>query len=161
MDIPKFTNVCSESRRELLPGEVFFSVLTKKNNSFQRLDYAAENWKEPEHCFAWWKTIVPQAVQKPDKPLPNNVLLVLFDNLRLQQNTPEEQPDMLYVLTLLLVRRRLLHFENEYQDDSGQKFITVRNTKDNSVFDIPAAAPDTDTLDEIQRQLTELLHPNE
>ncbi|GHT37156.1 hypothetical protein FACS189427_09780 [Planctomycetales bacterium] len=76
---------------------------------------------------------------------------------------------MLYVLTLLLIRRRILRLEKEYNDDSGQKIISVSNPKessrnsgkDNGVFDIPAVIPDTETLDKIQKYLAELLYADE
>jgi hypothetical protein len=177
LDIPKFTGQCSVSGRGLKPGEVFFSVLAEKNSKFERLDFAAENWVEPEQCFAWWKTAVPQNVQKTDKPLPNVILLELFEELLFKQNTAEEQPDTLYVLTLLLIRRRILRLEKEYNDDSGQKIISVSNPKESSrnsgkdgskdsskdigVFDIPAVMPDTEPLDKIQKRLAELLYADE
>jgi hypothetical protein len=170
MDIPKFTGQCSISGRELKPGEVFFSVLTEKNNTFQRLDFAAENFdyenrREPEQCFAWWKTAVPHNVQKngqkSGQPQPNVLMLELFEQLILKQDSPEEQPDMLYVLTLLLIRRRILRLEKEYEDNSGRKIIAVNNLKSNTVFEIPAAVPDSEILDRIQQQLAELLYTDE
>jgi hypothetical protein len=154
MEVPKAARNCSVSGRELLPGEAFFSILIEENDTYLRRDFANENWNgPPENFIAWWKTTVQNLNDKKIKLAPNDILLNLFNQLLAKP----EQSDLLYVLSLLLIRRRLLRYDREEQDENGQKKMLVYAIKENNSFEIPVAMPNLQRLEEIQNQLAELL----
>lgn len=148
------------SGRELQPGDVFFSALVEEKNALLRLDFAVENWtvpigdQLPENWVGWWKTQIPVVQEKKAKLAPNDILFNLFEELR----TKPDQSDVLYVLTLLLIRRRLLRYEREEEIRSGQKAIIVYGLRDNAIYEIPMAIPDRQRLEEVQQQLAQLLY---
>lgn len=148
------------SGRELQPGDVFFSALIEEKDAMRRLDFAAEHWTAPDgdslpnNWVGWWKTQIPAAQEKKVKLAPNDILFALFDELRAKP----DQSDMLYVLTLLLIRRRLLKYEREEETESGRKVLIVYGLKDNAVYEIATAMPDRQRLEEIQEQLAQLLY---
>lgn len=155
MDIPKPSKTCSVSGRELMPGEAFFSTLVEERNALKRLDFGAENWSgPPETFYGWWKTRVPETGEKKIKLAPNDILLNLFEQIRLDP----KHDDMLYVLTLLLIRRRLLRYEREEENEEGRKMLVVYAIKENATYEIPIAMPDRDRLEEVQEQLSRLLY---
>jgi hypothetical protein len=155
MEVPKASRNCCVSGRELLSGEIFFSVLIEENDLYTRKDFAVENWKLPPDKFiAWWKTTVQNPNDKKIKLAPNDVLLDLFNQI----NANSEQDDLLYVLSLLLIRRRLFRYDREELDENGQKKMTVYSIKENNSFEIPVIMPDLQRLEEIQNQLAELLY---
>ncbi|MDR1924461.1 MAG: hypothetical protein LBQ66_08800 [Planctomycetaceae bacterium] len=155
MEVPKASRNCFACGRELLPGETFFSVVFEEGDVVVRRDFAGENWKEPpENFIAWWKTTVPKPNDKKNKLAPNDVLLNLFNQIRNNDN----QADLLYVLSLLLIRRRLFRYEREEKNDTDPKNMIVYSIKENSTFEIPIAMPNRNRLEEIQTQLTELLY---
>ncbi len=155
MDIPKPTRLCCVSGRELVPGEDFFSTLTEEESVLRRLDYAPEHWPGPtENLLGWWRTRLPVVTDKKARLAPNEILLNLFSELRLQP----ENADMLYVLTLLLIRRRLFRYEREETSDDGVKTLIVYALKENVEFEIFAALPEPERLREIQEQLSQLLY---
>lgn len=155
MDIPKSSKTCSVSGRELMPGEAFFSTLVEERNALKRLDFGVESWSGPPmEYYGWWKTRVPEAGEKKIKLAPNDILLNLFEQLRLN---PKDE-DMLYVLTLLLIRRRLLRYEREEENDEGRKMLVVYAIKENATYEIPIAMPDRERLEEVQEQLSQLLY---
>ncbi|MDR2642396.1 MAG: hypothetical protein LBC74_06340 [Planctomycetaceae bacterium] len=154
MEVPKPSRNCFLSGRELLPGETFFSILLEEDEALVRRDFAGENWKEPPEKFVgWWKSTVQNINEKKVKLAPNEVLLNLFDKIR----TNSGQVDLLYVLSLLLIRRRLFRYDREEEDENGQKTMFVYAIKENNTFEIPVAMPDLQRLEEIQNQLAELL----
>ncbi|MDR2345199.1 MAG: hypothetical protein LBE18_03960 [Planctomycetaceae bacterium] len=155
MEVPKASRYCCVSGRELLLGESFFSILLEENNVYLRRDFAAENWNgPPEKFIAWWKTIVQNSNDKKIKLAPNDVLLNLFSQIR----TNSSQEDLLYVLSLLLIRRRLFRYDREEQNEYGQKKMFVYSIKENNSFEIPVAMPDLHRLEKIQNQLAEMLY---
>ncbi|MDR1290897.1 MAG: hypothetical protein LBK06_06825 [Planctomycetaceae bacterium] len=155
MEVPKAARNCCLSGRELLSGEIFFSILVEEDDVYVRRDFASENWQGPPEKFVgWWKTKVQNINDKKAKLAPNEVMLNLFEQIR----TNSGQADLLYVLSLLLIRRRLFKYDREEQDENGQKKIVVYAIKENNSFEIPVAMPDLSRLEEIQNQLAELLY---
>jgi hypothetical protein len=125
-------------------------VLTEENGNVKRMDYAAENWLGPPAEFlGWWKTKVPNTNETKVRIAPNDVLLNLFDQLSRQP----ENADMRYILTLLLIRRRLFRYEKEEENEEGQKVLVVYSLKENATYEIPVITPDQERLKEVQRQL--------
>ncbi|MDR0392404.1 MAG: hypothetical protein LBH59_10890 [Planctomycetaceae bacterium] len=155
MEVPRASRNCYLSGRELLSGELFFSVLVEEDEVFLRRDFARENWQgPPENFVGWWKSTVQNTNEKKIKLAPNDVLLNLFDQIR----TNSGQADLLYILSLLLIRRRLYRYVREEEDENGQKIMFVYAIKENNSFEIPVAMPNIQRLEEIQNQLAELLY---
>ncbi|MDR0520926.1 MAG: hypothetical protein LBH00_03625 [Planctomycetaceae bacterium] len=156
MDIPRPSRCCSVSHREFLPGETFFSVLTEDGGQFFRQDIAAEHWRQPSQpVFGWWKTAAKQAAADlPSKQTSNELLFRHFEQLVRQQN--EADAEMLYVLTLLLLRRKWLRYEKETDGGGGNKQIEVYSPQTNLSYQIPAAMPNHDRLEFIQQQLEQI-----
>ncbi len=152
MDIPKPSKTCSATKRELQPGETFYSVLLDDE---RRLDYGAESWTgPPPNATGWWKSTVPAVNEKKAKLAPNEMLLELFDRLA----NEADKVDVRYVLTLLLIRRRLFRYEREEENETGEKMLIVYSLKQNATFEIPVAMPNAQRLKEVQDYLNSLLY---
>ena len=155
MEIPRPSRTCSLSRREFLPDEPFFSVLTGEDDLFVRTDIAAEHWSGPPHdCFAWWKSTVKHVCEQTPQQVSGETLQGLFERLATQPG----EADTLYILTLLLLRRKLLRYENETTDEQGNRLLEVYALHANTTYQIPAAMPSHERLEEIQQQLATLTH---
>ena len=108
---------CSTTGREFAPGETYYSVLVAEGAELKRYDYAADAWQgPPEEAIGWWKSQVPDRTAGKKHWAPNDVMLDFWDKLADQ---PDKQ-DMRYVLTLLLVRRRVFRLEEEKSDERGR-----------------------------------------
>ena len=152
MDVPKPSKTCAATRRELKPGEAFFSVLFEEAGAVRRLDYAAENWTgPPPNAAGWWISTVPVVNEKKIKLAPNEILLELFEQLA-------NQPDVRYVLALLLIRRRLFRYEREEEAETGEKMLIVYSLKQNVIYEIPVAMPNAARLKEVQDYLNTILY---
>ncbi len=70
----------------------------------KRYDYATDAWGgPPPAAVGWWKSQMPGQSAARKRWAPNDVMLDFWDRLAGQP----EREDMRYVLTLLLVRRRV------------------------------------------------------
>jgi hypothetical protein len=161
-EVQRSTRRCAATDRPLEPGEECYSVLEVQGPDVIRKDFCREAWTgPPERAFGWWKTRVPEVVAKKIKLAPNDVLLELFDQLADQ---PLQQ-DMRYVLTLLLVRRRVFRLEpapdssnaNAERSVNGFGEMFVYCPKRDASYQVVAIVPGSERIDEIQRQLSELL----
>jgi hypothetical protein len=163
-EVQRCTRRCAATDRALEPGDVCYSVLEINGADVIRKDFSAQGWSgAPEGAFGWWKSCVPEPTAKKIKLAPNEVLLELFDQLA---DRPE-QADLRYVLTLLLVRRRVLRVDvtNDEADDeprdttsnSDEETMVVYCPKRDASYEVLVAMPRGERIDGIQQQLSELL----
>jgi hypothetical protein len=163
-EVQRCTRCCAATERALAPGDECYSVLEIAGVEVVRKDYSPEAWKgAPEAAFGWWKSRVPEPTAKKIKLAPNDVLLELFDQLA----DKTEQQDLRYVLALLLVRRRVLRVdvtsETPHNEDDEiashhvAEMMTLYCPKRDSTCEVAVAMPNSERIDEIQQQLSELL----
>lgn len=154
-EIKNCSRHCAATGRELQPGEEYFAVLRKSGADVLREDYAVDQWNgPPADCLGWWKSKLPLATNA-GKPqwAPNDVMLQLFEQLGEQPL----QSDMRYVLSLLLIRRRLLKLEESVRDAQGIEQLTLYCPRNETQYQIPAILPDDARVTEIQNELAKLL----
>jgi hypothetical protein len=162
-EVQRCTRSCAATERALEPGDECYSVLEIAGANVVRKDYCSEAWKgAPDAAFGWWKSRVPELTAKKIKLAPDDVLLELFDQL----GDKSEQQDLRYVLALLLVRRRVLRVDltNESPDVEGDtasnhvtEIMTLYCPKRDSSCEVAVAMPNSERIDQIQQQLSELL----
>jgi hypothetical protein len=80
-------------------------------------------------------------------------MLDLFDRWAEEQ----DKQDMRYVLTLLLLRRRVLRLEGTQHDEEGRELLVVYCPRREATYTVPSVIPAEVRIDEIQDNLTRLL----
>ncbi len=142
-----------EVGRELTPGEAFYSVLMAAGSEVVREDYSADAWEgPPEGAIGWWKARVPQPDAKRVQWAPNEVMLQLFEDLEGQAG----QSDLRYVLTLLLIRRRVMRLEETEQTEQGEVMVLYCPRRE-AEYRASVVMPTEERVREIQEQLAALL----
>jgi hypothetical protein len=153
-EVNRCTRQCAKTERQLLPGETIYSVLLPDGSEIKRLDYAADAWQEPpETAIAWWKSQLPGANAKRVHWAPNEVILDYFDRLQ----SDEAKADVRYVLTLLMIRRRIMRIEHVERDESGNEIIVVYSPRQELEHRVPVVMPTGSRATEIQNELSTLL----
>jgi hypothetical protein len=152
-DIHRSTRHCAKTGRELKPGEAFYSVLTVAGPKVEREDFSVEAWQgPPDEALGWWKSHVPAPDAKKMRWAPNEVMLQLFEDL----GGSEVQADFRYVLTLLLVRRRVMRLEETEKDDAGETMVLYCPRRE-AEYRVRAVVPSDERVAEIQEELGRLL----
>lgn len=153
-EIQRCTRRCAATDRELAPGEAFYSVLCVQGADIIRRDYAASSWSgPPTDCLGWWKSEVPDPRSTRVQWAPNDVLLDYFQ--KLLEN--EEKRDVAYILTLLLIRRRVFKLDGSEANTNRQESLLVFCPKNETEYRVPVVTPDAERAEQIQHELTELL----
>ena len=152
-EVQRCTRHCAATEREFRPGEWFYSVLVAEGADVFRRDYCAEAWNgPPTKCIGWWQSHLPiESTAKP-RLAPNDVLLELFDRWADEL----EKPDARYVLTLLLIRRRVLRIDEV--DEPTPELLQVYCPRRETTYQVAAVDPTTERIAEIQQELAELLY---
>ncbi len=153
-EIQRCTRQCAKTGRALAPGELFYSVLVRKEVRIERLDFSQEAWEQaPADAIAWWKSRMPSSDSNKPTWAPNQVLIDYFE--RLLEDGDPAQAELLYVLTLLLVRRRLLRIDSAEPPDSHVLAVTC--SLNDRRYRVPIATPPRARFAGLEEQLRQLL----
>ena len=153
-EVQRCTRHCETSGRELAPGESFYSVLVAEGAELNRHDYSLEVWQgPPKGAVGWWKSQIPDQSARRKHWAPNDVMLHFFDELGRQS----DKQDMRYVLSLLLVRRRVMRLEENETDEQGRETIVLYCPRRDATYKVPVATPDEARAEAIQEELAKLL----
>jgi hypothetical protein len=153
-EVQRSSRRCTATGREFAPGETYYSVLLEEGDALNRHDYAVDAWHgPPEGAVGWWKSQVPGRTTARKHWAPNDVMLNFWDELAEQ---PDRQ-DMRYVLTLLLIRRRVFRLEEEKPDPQGREVLVVYCPRRESTYQVPAVVPEEARVNQIQEELAALL----
>lgn len=87
---------------------------------------------------------------------PNDVMLDFFQELA---NKPGKE-DLRYVLTLLLIRRRVMRLEETEDEAVGHPQLVVYCSRQEETYRVPVAHPNPTRTREIQDELASLLLAN-
>jgi hypothetical protein len=153
-EVQRCTRHCASTGRELQPGEEFYSTLAAEGAQVVRHDYAAEAWQgPPAGVLGWWKSHMPLRTAKKLHWAPNDVMLDLLENLELQP----DKKDMRYVLSLLLVRRRVLRLEEAEKSPAGTEITVLYCARRETTYRVETTMPSDERIAEIQQELAHLL----
>lgn len=153
-DIQKFTRVCARTGRELGPGEAFYSYLQRDGAETVRQDVCVEEWEgPPAGCLAWWQSEVPDPKSKKVHWAPHDVMLHYFR----ETEGDRAKQDVRYVLTLLMIRRRIFRVEATETDDDGREIMSLYCARNETEYRVPVIPVADERIEAIQRLLSELL----
>jgi len=139
--IGRSPGTCAVSGRALEAGERYVAALVAhpESEGFERVEYSLEAWESgarPAGLFGYWRATVPEKDAKPKLLVDDESLLELFDSL---EEAPE-QAALRFVLTLLLLRKRLLKHVGQRHTSEAREMLVRRRGE-------PAEAPAISVVD--------------
>lgn len=153
-EVQRCTRRCHASDRELKPDEPFYSVLISEGAEVVRRDYGEDAWEgPPEEALGWWKSQMPSADGSKVNWAPNDVMLHYFQQLE----ASPEKADTRYVLSLLMVRRKILRLEDSEADSQGRELLVLSCSRNDQQYRCLVADPTPTRVAEIQNELATLL----
>lgn len=116
------TRRCTLSGRELQVGERYFTALVEAGDRLERQDFAAEAWKgPPAGAFSYWAGKVPVTPENQKPRFDDDLLDDCFQ--RLEHATEPGRVNFRYVLSLLLIRRKRLKFEETHEVGGEERML--------------------------------------
>jgi hypothetical protein len=117
--------VCAVTGNTIEPDEKLMAALRETSAGFERLDISMAAWPEFDRkdVVAFWQTVMPRHEQKKKLFVEDQVLCDLFE--RLGDVTEPAKLNFRFVLGLILMRKRMLVYENSRNED-GREIWTMR-----------------------------------
>jgi hypothetical protein len=154
-DIHKPSGVCSGTGETIEPDEEFIATLVETQQGLVRRDYCAEYWmaNRPK-VYCYWKSTMPKGDQKKKIFVDNDMLLAFFE--RLASETDEEKVNFRFVLTLVLMRKRLVKYDSS-ETIGGKEIWTVRITGRDEKAQVINPNLTEDKIEQLSDQLGQIL----
>ena len=158
-EINKPLGQCFGSGRRIEHGQEYFGALVVAEEGLQRRDFCAEYWEsEKPDVFCHWKTRLPEPGQKKQLFVDDQMLMSFFE--RLARETDQEKIDFRFVLTLILMRKRLLKY-SESRTEDGKEIWRLRIPGDKSaegMVEVVNPHLDAEQIEQLSSQMGEILH---
>jgi len=158
-EINKPLGQCFGSGRRIEHGQEYFGALVVAEEGLQRRDFCAEYWlSEKPDVFCHWKTRLPEPGQKKQLFVDDQMLMSFFE--RLARETDQEKIDFRFVLTLILMRKRLLKY-SESRTEDGKEIWRLRIPGDKTaegMVEVVNPHLDAEQIEQLSSQMGEILH---
>lgn len=158
-EINKPLGQCYGNGRKIEHGEEYFGALVETEEGLQRRDFCAEYFEsENPQVFCYWKTKLPEPGQKKQLFVDDQMLMTFFE--RLANETDQEKVNFRFVLTLILMRKRLLKYDESKIED-GKEVWRLRIPGDKSAGNtVEVVNPhlDEEQIEQLSSQIGEILH---
>ncbi len=155
-EIERSSGRCTVTGRELREGEVFYAVIFEQGDGFRRADYSAEAWTgPPEGAFCTFKSRVPVKARKKKLLIDDELLVQFF--VRLDGTDEPSRLQLRFVLALILMRKRLLRYEDTRHTDDGSEAWQMRLAKEGSPHQVLNPRLTDEQIESVSRQLGVIL----
>lgn len=153
-EIARGTGRCAISGHDFIEGESYYAALLEGPAGLERRDYALDAWTgPPEGAVCYWRARVPVRDKKP-AAIDTELLTHLF--LRLEDEPSETSQQFRFVLGLLLMRKKLLRFEQTVRD-TEREYWQMRLLSDQSLHQVLNPRLTGEHVDRLSQQLLAIL----
>ncbi|HIJ69783.1 MAG TPA: hypothetical protein HPP87_00295 [Planctomycetes bacterium] len=123
-EISKTLGRCWGTDAKFEVGAEYYAALVETENGFERRDFSVEYWQEnqpPVYCY--WRTKMVRPDHKKKLFVDDDMLMTFFE--RLADDTGPDKVNFRFVLTLVLMRKRILKYDSS-RYENGNEIWTLR-----------------------------------
>jgi hypothetical protein len=156
-DVPRPAGHCAVTGRKIEPGEKFFAAIRETPEGLGRADVAPEAWADFDkaNLLAFWQAVMPHHEEKKKVFVDDEVLCTLFE--RLADAAEPVKVNFRFVLGLILMRKRLIVYEDARREDGRDLWVVRLKGKDERLSLIDPKL-DEQQVTEVSQQLGEILN---
>ena len=154
-EVNRTSGQCGVCGKAFAEGEEFFSYIVEKPDGFERRDVAQECWKgPPAEAVCFFKTKLTRK-EKPRRTFVDDEVLINFF-LRLADSEEPFKLRFRFVLSLILLRKRLLKYDRTIRED-GREFWEMRLMRDKTLHKVFNPALSDAEIEELTAELGSIL----
>ncbi len=155
-EINKPLGQCYGTERKIEYGEEYFAALVETEDGLQRRDFCADYWEDQKpDVFCYWKTRLPEPGQKRQLFVDDQMLMAFFE--RLGKETEQEKINFRFVLALILMRKRILKYDETINKDD-KEIWRLRIVGEKNIVEIVNPHLDEEQVEQLSSQIGEILH---
>ncbi|MBL7114600.1 MAG: hypothetical protein ISS35_02445 [Kiritimatiellae bacterium] len=160
-DIKSRGSQCSQCEKQFEDLESYYALLTFGEEGYERKDYCQPCWKledRENQAFSTWKGTFRLPPAKAEEPLQKENAESLLR--RLLEDDPEEHVNVIYILAVMLERKKLLDEKDvRMSEDTTLRIYEHKKTGETFVVRDPHLR--LDELEHVQQSVIDLLDGGE
>lgn len=154
-EVQRSQGQCFGTEEPLEPGQEYYAALIDTGTTFERRDYSCDFWQQQQPpVYSFWKTRMPEPNQKKNLFVDNSVLINLFE--RLADETEETKLNFRFVLTLILMRKRIIKYLDTRREND-KEIWNVQLVREKQAFEVTNPQLDDEQIQEVSSQLSSIL----
>ena len=154
-EIKKTLGQCFETGESFEAGTEYYAALVETDEGFERRDFSIEYWQDAKpEVYCYWKTKMADGQQKRKLFIDDDMLMTFFE--RLAEETEQEKVNFRFVLTLILMRKRILKYDSSENKD-GVEVWQLRVTGEKRMVDVVNPNLTEDKIEQLSSQMGQIL----
>jgi hypothetical protein len=158
-DIKERSQACHDCKTAFQDKQPYYSALVFRPEGYVRGDYCAQCWtginKDETVPYSQWQGVFRPPPPPPEEALKKETAESLLRRL-LEQDDGTKR-NVMYILAVMLERKRILAEKDVQKHDDGSKVIVYEHKKTGETFIIPDPGLKLDQLEHVQREVVEML----
>ncbi len=160
-NIARTAGQCVQCERTLETAEPYMVVVVTERELLLRRDWCLACWDDPQrepvdNPFGQWRTQVPAKEEKKKVFVDDDLLLNFFH--RLADDAEPSRQNFRFVITLVLMRKRLLNYERTIKADDGtQSWLLKQRGRPGELLEVLDPQLDEDQIADLSEQLSGIL----
>jgi hypothetical protein len=148
--------LCAVTNEPIIPGEAFMAALRETPIGFERVDIKLPHWDAfpRDNIVGFWRCVMPQGEVKKKVFVDDNVLLDLLE--KLADVTEPDKLSFRFVLTLILMRKRLVSLESQAVRN-GLDVWTIKLRGRDQRLEVVDPKPTEQQIAGVQEQIGQIL----
>ena len=150
-------DACTRTGEEFADGATVASRLVFGEAGYCREDYSEAEWTDPlkDEAVSVWRSVYHPPPPPPDEPVTQETAESLLRQL--METDDPENGNVIYILAVMLERRRILVERDVHLRDDGGKTRFYEHRKSGETFLIPDPDLKLAELEDVQREVLERL----
>jgi len=153
--VRKCSKVCDQCEREFADKESIFSRLSFEQGEYVRHDFCKECWNSSDPGISSWKTLYIVPPPPAEEALKKENAESLLRKLMAKEN--EEDLNAIFILTVMLERKKILVERDAQKADDGRKLRIYEHKKTGESFMVVDPELKLDELEQVQEEIVILL----
>lgn len=158
-DIQSRDSACTACRQPFADKQTYHTLLGMTAAGYQRQDLCSECYIKAarDSVFSYWQA----EFKMPPPPPPEAIQKDTAESLlrKLIESTDPNHAAARYILAVMLERKRLLRHRDTTHEADGRELLVYEHAQTGESFTIPDPKLRLDELEQIQRQVVDLLSP--
>ncbi|HUJ09084.1 MAG TPA: hypothetical protein VL171_03595 [Verrucomicrobiae bacterium] len=159
-DIQSRADVCAVCQRPFVDKEVYHTLLSLEPTGYQRRDLCGNCHANASRVgvLSYWQGEY-RVPAPPPEPIQKETAETLLR--KLVESTDPGQAAARYILAVMLERKKILKHRGTVHEKNGGELLVYEHTRSGESFTIPDPHLRLDQLEQVQREVSELLRPPE
>ena len=156
-EIEKPLGQCHGTGKKIEFDEEYFAALVETEQGLERRDFCREYWvAEKPQVYCYWKTKLSHRELKKQLFVDDDMLMAFFE--RLGEESEQEKIDFRFVLTLVLMRKRLLKYDSSKTEGEKEIWRLRFVGRDKEFTEVINPQLDEGQVEQLSGQIGEILH---